>query len=628
MKSVFNLLILAALLLAWMSGTVLFGGILPAEGLVFYLASASTLLIWALKWLTCRHVSWAWSPLHIPVILFTLYAFALYLQAPVESSARWALWVIGLAAGAYFTASQNLYRKRDRLTLVYATGILAAAEAVYAVTQFRGGDMVLWLDRSTDYHGRGSGTFYCPNHLAGFLAMALCLGLGRFVTLREPEADLQSVVLRRLYESVFLAVILFGLYSTMSRGGWIAAGAGLLAMLVFADISRALSSRVTISLFVILMIAVMTVWNLPNIRHRIEQSIGIDIEFLPGESPATVKEGVAGRLPIWRSTLPMIRDYPLIGVGPGQWQWRYLQYRQPDAQVRPEYVHNDWLQLTAEYGLIGLIMVLAGLGCALWQAFQVARHGATHEERAFAVGVASALAAISVHSLVDFNLHIPSNAMLLAICLGALAGMGPGNERRWRRQTPFAAKLCLGAALLLLAGVITFIGLRWTLAHRAANEAYEASQYHDWGDAEAAFERALRHDARLPLIHILRGDMYRIQSAQTTDPELRSERALIARRAILTYQIALTLNPFHSEVFLKLASAYELAGDFPAAFHAYEQALAVDPNNSFNWKRLGQFYHRRGDLPKALTALERARQLRPSDNSIPPLLDKIRDAVP
>lgn len=628
MKKVFNFLILAGLIAAWGCGVFYFGGVLPVEGLPFYLSIAGVVALWGLKWLACRQVSWAWSPLHIPVILFCLYAFSLYLQAPVEPAARWAVFLVGISTAVYFVASQNLYRTRDRMFVVYAVGIVAAAESLYAATQFRGGDSVLWLDRSFDYHGRGSGTYYCPNHLAGLLAMALCLAVGRFVALREPEADLQTVVLRRLYEAVFIGVILVGLYMTMSRGGWIATGCGLLAMLVFADLSRALTPRTTISLFLILVIAVMVAWNVPSIRYRVEQSIGIDIEYLPGESPATVKEGIGGRFPIWSGTWRMVQDHPLTGIGPGQWQWRYLQYRLPLAQTRPEYAHNDWLQLFAEYGGLGLFLVLIGLGCFLWQAFYLARESATAEQRAFSVGAAAAVVAISVHSVVDFNLHIPANSMLLALLAGMLAGMGRDDDHRWRKQPPLPAKLLLGVGLLILAGEGAWIGGRLALAQRAAAVAYEASQNQDWDDAEKAFDRALQFDPRSPLIHTLRGDMYRIQSAQTTDPDLQPERAYIARRAVAAYQSTLALNPFDSEVWLKLGSAYELAQDLPAAFRAYEQALAVDPHNAFNWQRLGQFYRRRHDYPKAIAALKRAQELRPSDRALLDLLNETKAAAP
>jgi hypothetical protein len=54
--------------------------------------------------------------------------------------------------------------------------------------------------------------------------------------------------------------------------------------------------------------------------------------------------------------------------------------------------------------------------------------------RYFAVACAGALAAILVHSLADFNLYIPANAMLLAWIAGMTAGFrnNPFSTADWR----------------------------------------------------------------------------------------------------------------------------------------------------------------------------------------------------
>ena len=64
---------------------------------------------------------------------------------------------------------------------------------------------------------------------------------------------------------------------------------------------------------------------------------------------------------------------------------------------------------------------------------------------------------------------------------------------------------------------------------------------------------------------------------------------------------------------LRLAAAYELAGDNPAALAVYDKALTVDPHNAFNWLRLGVFYRRIGETARAIEALQYSQRLNNSE---------------
>ena len=79
---------------------------------------------------------------------------------------------------------------------------------------------------------------------------------------------------------------------------------------------------------------------------------------------------------------------------------------------------------------------------------------------------------------------------------------------------------------------------------------------------------------------------------------------------------------------LRLASAYELAGDNGSALRTYQWALAVDPNNAFNYLRLGIFYRRTGEAERALDAFERSRQLGARDQIAVVNIQDIRRSVP
>ncbi len=622
LKSSLNVGILAVLVLCLVTATVLFGGILPEYALPFYGLAGLLVLLWALKLWLARDAGWVWSPMHVPVLLFVLYAAAWYMVSPIEYESRLELFQIGLYAAVYFVVACNLSGRRDREVVLAALLVLAVGEAVYALWQYRAkADVVLWLDRGA-YHGRGSGTYFCPNHLAGLLNIALGMLVARLLIHRGQERTLESALIHKLYEATAAVFIGLGLLATLSRGGWIAMSGALLALLLWAEFTRVLSSRFVIAVFAGLLVVGAAAWSVPRVRERVQQDIRMQLSDAPGDAPIQVVAGVSGRYPMWQATLRMIRDRPWLGTGPGTWEWFHLKYREPRLQIRPRYTHNDVLQLASDYGLLGLALVLSIWGCFFWQAARISRHGQNTEPRAFAVGAVAAAAAIFVHSFGDFNLHVPANALWLVALMGLTAAQPVANHIR-----PVSLKrpvrLLIGAVLLGLLAWGGWAGVGLSLGNWCAMKADAANQQSEWDEALALGARALRFDARNPEPHALIGDAYRMQSAMAYDPQNPSERRRLAELSVHAYRRSLALNPFQSDVLLRLAAAYELAGDNDAAARAYDEALAVDPNNAFTWLRIGMFYRRRGNIARAVEAFQVSQRL----NRVEPIAQRYLEEI-
>jgi O-antigen ligase len=609
LKPALNAGILAALLLCLVTASVSFGGILLEYALPLYCLAGGLVLLAALKLLLCRDASWVWSPMHGAVLLFVAYTAWRYAGSPIEYESRLELFHVGLFAVVYFVVAGNLSGSRDREAVLAALVVLAAAESVYALWQYRAKvDVVLWLDRGA-YHGRGSGTYFCPNHLAGLLNIALGMLAARLLIHRGQERTLESALIHKLYEATAAVFIALGLLATLSRGGWIAMAAAVVALLLWAELTRVLSSRFVIAVFVSFLLVGAAAWSVPRVRDRVQQDIRMQLSDVPGDSPIQVVAGISGRYPMWRATLRMIRDHPWLGTGPGTWEWFHLKYREPRLQIHPRYTHNDVLQLASDYGLVGVALVLGVWGCFFWQAARISRHGPTTEQRAFAVGAVTASAAILVHSFGDFNLHVPANALWLATLMGLTVALPVDDRARPLRLFNRPSRFLVGGALLALLAWGGWVGVRLSLGDRCSAKADEANQQSEWDEALQWGTRALRYDARNPRPHALIGDAYRMQSAMAYDPQNPTERRRLAELSVQAYRRSLALNPFQSDVMLRLAAAYELAGDNDHAARTYDEALAVDPNNAFTWLRIGMFYRRRGDLARAVEAFKLSQQL-------------------
>lgn len=143
---------------------------------------------------------------------------------------------------------------------------------------------------------------------------------------------------------------------------------------------------------------------------------------------------LARRISMARGGLQIFKDHPFEGTGLGTLVSVYPRYETVYDGKVVDHVHNDYVELLADNGIIGGLCGLAFLGL-LFQKGQ--KNLAAQQSRlAFAIhaGAAVALIGILFHSFVDFNLHIPANALLFLLQAHMLAVSLPSPKEGPRRQ--------------------------------------------------------------------------------------------------------------------------------------------------------------------------------------------------
>ena len=376
--------------------------------------------------------SWALAPPGPPDIPPSVPTRFLALGTAAPAHTARSLLLLLTYAGAYVLVV-NLIRTRrqlDRLvrTLLILGGVLAFLGLLDHLTR------EVWLLHWRDSlpTGRLSGTFVNPDHFASWLTMLTFLGLGYLLARGRPGSG--TARLRHLLSSrrgreqaaryylpfPVLVVMALALVFTLSRGGVLSF---LFTALLVLGLLRALG-RIRRSLAVVAALLVATV------------SYGAWIGLEPFLARVWHAD-YSVRWVQWLSTLPMLRAFPLLGVGFGAYRDTYLRY-QPLAlgpgKVYYPYAHNDLLQLAVELGAIGAVLVL-------FMVWRVARdlvgahlfarascpvgggeRGGARRSDPFSVGLGvgavGAVVALLVHSAYDFGARIPANGILGATCLG------------------------------------------------------------------------------------------------------------------------------------------------------------------------------------------------------------------
>jgi O-antigen ligase len=585
------------------SALAVFGGVVEEYALPMYLCVAAFALIWSLKLFSVRDASWIHTPLNFAALALLAYIGIRCATAPLRHPAHWELLQVGSYALVYFAVAFTLHRSRYRAFALATLFALAALEAAYGFWQYATDtDRVFWFVRAAQYHGRGSGSFFCPNHLAGFLELVALILVAQLAVNPRPSKSLEHSFIVTSLKSFALIVALAGIVATGSRGSWLALTVGGAVFWWWAWRTRLFPPRVLDALVVLFLACAVGLLFVPSVRDRFAEAFSINLNYTFDYDILRIgNQPLEGRSQMNMATLGVIRDYPWFGTGPGSWRWFQAQYEPVPIGIAPQYAHNDLLQFVSEYGIVGVVLLGAALVCFCYQALVLSQHNQDNNDRALALGGLLAMSALLVHSIVDFNMHIPANAILMATLVGLVAGMSDVDNRFRRRRLPDVAKTILAAVLLLASVAIAWNSFCLCAAQRCYNNGRNSAMMRQWNDSIYWYHEALHLAPEFADARAAIADTYRVELIESV-----SNNTALAVQTVAAYQQALALNPRNGATLLRFAQLKMSLGDTNGAAADFQRLLAIDPNNAEHWVRYGQFLEQTGRKNEALRYYEKA----------------------
>ena len=356
-----------------------------------------------------------------------------------------------------FGLSLQLVNTRNRvkllaLTIVYCTLFQAMFASLMTLS---GVEYGFFIKKETGV-GVATGTFVNRNHLAAYLNMGIAVTVGLLISRLGRGGSItgykqwyrriiQLLLSKKAILRIYVALMTVTLVLTHSRMG----NATIMISLTLASIlslfltqhARKTMVILTISIIVIDISIISSWYGLDKVVSRIEQTVPPRIEqILPPQIEQTLEPRIEQSLPplikqtltplieqtshkaevryeVFSYTMNQINDYFYLGSGGGTYKYIFPKYRGGDIKLYFDHAHNDFLEIASETGVIGLALLVSLVLVTLFTGIKALSLRRDPLMIGMAFSSIMGVLAISIHSIVDFNLQIPANAITFIVLL-------------------------------------------------------------------------------------------------------------------------------------------------------------------------------------------------------------------
>jgi tetratricopeptide (TPR) repeat protein/O-antigen ligase len=530
----------------------------------------------------------------------------------------WASWAAGLAA---YAVAVDMAREpadlEQTLVALFAAGVLVSMVGL--------AQALLGLAALPQAMAPAA-TFVNRNVAAQFVVAVLPFGL----------VAAQGTSRARALALSGAALILVYLALTRTRSAAVALGLQAILLLViggrrYASQTRTAGRWIPVGVAGVLVAALLAGIVAMRVRAAAEAATAAP---LGAAVPPAAVASVAGRLAIWRNTLALVGEHPVAGVGIGNHRLAYPLYANRivadplySDRTHLDFAHNDYVQATAETGLVGLGL-LAWVALAMTATARAALRAA-EPAGTMAVAASLTLVGLSADALFSFPAYMPLPPWIAGLAAATLT-VAAGARTPAPVPPRGSARGALIVAGALGVGLFAHHHLRILRADGHVFAMNRAEARHDWDKVLQESRQATALDPGRPEPYFLRGQAG-LARGDAKDAAAAFERALARTpndmnalanlglaastlgdraRAIECWRRVVAIRPAEARAQYQLGHLLESTGDAEGALQAYRLAAIHDPYDARAEQRRGLLalrLGRRGEAEGALrSALRRA----------------------
>jgi len=632
-----------------------FNSYTPAKEFAYEALIIIGLMFWALKMINREEIKFTSIPFNLPVLSFIAICTLSLAWSDTFFTSLKELPLFLAGPLLYFVIVNNIRDEKQINRIINTVIIVGATLGLYGIFQYT--DIDIYFGIYSIVGQQVTGLSGNTGYFAGYIILPLSLAIPLFFVSKN-----------RIRKALLLIGILTmgtTLIVTFSRSSYAAFGLSLIFIFLLFLLTKGENFiKDYKKLFIILLIAIIIIAFLFIIPTPLNK---------PGTAISQIKERISiteltnqfisgGRATFWKFTGMMIKDRPILGSGIGTFKYNTVKYQAKfyeqgdNRSIYPhtfadysDKAHNEYLQLWAELGIIGLAIFLWLIIAYFNYGIRYLKREKDEQRQGIMIGLMGAVVAFLVNCFLWFPLHLPTNVSLFWLLVGLtmvldiekngklevrekIISRGIKHKQKSKNNI-YKFKPIFYIVIILLAIFLCITVVRPFMARIYWYSGFEEVKKENWGKATDIYEEALKWDPYAGGLYYDLGKIFMIrelygaalksfkESEKYFDfPGLPQnlaivylkngmlDEAVIKLKQAISYQLGTSGRP---PFYVELGNTYLQLGKYELAEAAFKDALKIDPNLVSAHYRLADAYLRQNKVDEGLVELKKVIELAP-----------------
>jgi O-antigen ligase len=616
------------------------------------LFAITSLFLWLVKLINSEKIIWEKTRINIPVIMFIL------VMSP--SLIRTDIIFIGLKDFlnflsyfiVFFLVISSVYSQKEFDSFIKLSFFISFLVSIYTIVQYYGLDPLY-----KEFH-RLTSTLGQKNWISNYVAMIFPIIFSFFLLQKQKKVKIIYYIL--------LSVLYTNIMICQSRGIWISIFVSSIIGFYFIYKIKLVKyfreNRKWLIILTLTFLIITVIYSTNNSLNKTAVTVVQRAATTFDKSDTSINN----RKLIWKTTFNMIKDNPWFGSGIGTFKLNYQNYQADYLQENPEDIkywikageaHNEYLQIWAELGIIGLGIFLLIIYFYYQLIVSFLKKDKDAPKRLIVLGMLSGTTCFLTHCLFSFPLHVPALGSAFFMMIGLTLRFTKGFNLSKENQRNIIIKsantknnkykiifiiLIFAFAIFLINNIVIkpyiselyyFKGMIFNLSYKFKDSLPLLSYAADLSPHNGRIVHALgatyynlnRYDEAIDCFN--RAKKYEIDKYIFYLLGLSYFSKGMNYEAEKEFKYAIYLNPKFFEAYYSLGFLYFSQEDYNGTIEQWNKILEIEPNFLNKYivlNNLGIVYKKKGIPDKALEYFLQALQLAPEGS---PIIEEIEKEI-